>query len=76
MMQAVSKDAYQICFSDSSDKLSAMPGCVVVTGAASGIGRSVSLELNKKGCVTALWDKDQVRGSVTIFIRKILGKIP
>jgi len=36
-----------------------MAGCVVVTGAASGIGRAISIELNKKGFVVALWDKDK-----------------
>ena len=37
------------------------PGCcVVVTGAASGIGRAVSIELEKRGHVTALWDMDKV----------------
>jgi len=32
---------------------------VVVTGAASGIGRAVSIELEKRGHVTALWDMDK-----------------
>ena len=37
------------------------PGCcVVVTGAASGIGRAVSIELERRGHVTALWDMDKV----------------
>lgn len=31
-------------------------GCVVVTGAASGIGRAICVELNRKGFVAALWD--------------------
>ena len=35
-------------------------GCVVVTGAASGIGRAVSIELSRQGFVTALWDIDKV----------------
>ena len=37
-----------------------MFGCVVVTGAGSGIGRAISTELNKKGFIVALWDKDKV----------------
>ena len=35
-------------------------GCVVVTGAASGIGRAISMELASQGFVTALWDIDKV----------------
>lgn len=33
--------------------------CVVVTGAASGIGRSICQELVRRGVVTVLWDVDQ-----------------
>ena len=36
-----------------------MSGCVVVTGAASGIGRAISIELIKKGFIVALWDIDE-----------------
>ena len=34
-------------------------GCVVVTGAASGIGKAISIEVSKKGFLTVLWDVDQ-----------------
>jgi len=37
-----------------------MSGCVVVTGAASGIGKAICQELNKKDFVIALWDIDMV----------------
>ena len=40
--------------------MSAHGGCVVVTGAASGIGRAISMELASQGFVTALWDIDKV----------------
>jgi len=33
--------------------------CVVVTGAANGIGKSICQELAKRGVVTALWDQDK-----------------
>ena len=35
-------------------------GCVVVTGAASGIGRSICNELDKRGFRIALWDIEKV----------------
>ena len=41
--------------------------CVVVTGAASGIGKSICLELDKKGLRIALWDINQV---IKILSRK------
>ena len=41
-------------------KMSGHGGCVVVTGAASGIGRAISMELASQGFVTALWDIDKV----------------
>ena len=39
----------------------ASAGCVVVTGAASGIGNHITMELVMKGRTTVLWDVDQVR---------------
>ena len=36
-------------------------GCVVVTGAASGIGKAISIEVSKKGFLTVLWDVDQAQ---------------
>ena len=41
------------------DKM-ASAGCVVVTGAASGIGKHITMELVMKGRTTVLWDVDQV----------------
>jgi len=36
-----------------------MSGCVLITGAASGIGRAISIEVARKGLVPALWDVDE-----------------
>ena len=42
--------------------MSSSSACVVITGAAGGIGRAICMELVRlnKGYKLALWDKDQV----------------
>ena len=43
--------------------MSSSSACVVITGAAGGIGRAICMELVRlnKGYKLALWDRDQVR---------------
>ena len=53
-------------------------GCVVVTGAASGIGRAISMELASQGFVTALWDinKVSIAGMTPLGMRQVIINMP